>query len=310
TAFTATQSGNWNDSATWGGAIPPITISSTDTVIIPDLLITIPSGVTVNNAGTIQMTGFGTQIINSGEFTNTGTINLDQFDIGSGEIITSGTFTNSGTINGGESGTLEINSGTFINSGNVDITFDGIFSNSGTLDNSGYFGFGINTSNDGIIINSGTLFNNGEFTNSGTITNQCGGIINNSVTITGNPVINQPCITSGRMTGIGVLDSNTKFVFDVKSNGTAIKGGIQYVDKTGKILLQSVSITSFNVNSDGIHGTFSGTAKVNGNSGFTFTVTVEDNGNLGNNDKFSITINELSYTKSGTLSIGNIVVHR
>src|SRR2546427_12335982 len=78
TTFTATQSGNWDDPATWGGSSSPITINSGDSVIIPDSIsVLIPLGGTITNSGTI---------INNGTITNPGS------------IANNGTITNSGTL--------------------------------------------------------------------------------------------------------------------------------------------------------------------------------------------------------------------
>jgi len=66
------------------------------------------------------------------------------------------------------------------------------------------------------------------------------------------------------------------------------------------------------VDPSGTNATFAGTATLNGKEGFTFKVYVEDNGEPGSNDKFSITIKEIpgGYTKSGTLTKGNVQIHK
>lgn len=54
-----------------------------------------------------------------------------------------------------------------------------------------------------------------------------------------------------------------------------------------------------------------GTAEVNGTDGFTYTVTVTDNGEPGRGaDQFSITVDELGYTAGGILAGGNIQLHK
>ena len=71
-SFTATKSGNWDDAATWGDAVPPTSIASTDTVTIPsEFTVTIPSLVTITNSGTID---------NFGDITNFGGT-IENFDI-------------------------------------------------------------------------------------------------------------------------------------------------------------------------------------------------------------------------------------
>ncbi|MGH9910639.1 MAG: post-COAP-1 domain-containing protein, partial [Nitrososphaerales archaeon] len=118
-------------------------------------------------------------------------------------------------------------------------------------------------------------------------------------------------ITEGKITGGGAqVSRNTNFGFNVQSDGALIKGELEYIDKGATINLHSVKITTLSISLDKTKGTFGGTATVNGVKGFTFTVEVEDNGEPGNNDKFKITIPELSYTKSGTLVKGNIQIHK
>jgi len=76
--------------------------------------------------------------------------------------------------------------------------------------------------------------------------------------------------------------------------------------------MHSVDMKFLSVNPSGTNATFSGTATVNGKEGFTFKVYVEDNGEPGSNDKFSITIKEVpgGYTKSVTLAKGNVQIHK
>ncbi len=62
---TAVQSGNWNDPTTWNTVAVPLPTDS----------VTIPTGLTVNNAGgTINNNRVG-NIYNAGTITNIGTIN-------------------------------------------------------------------------------------------------------------------------------------------------------------------------------------------------------------------------------------------
>ena len=136
--FTATQDGNWNDPATWGGASPPFTINPGDTV-------TIPSGITVN----IPFRS----IMNSGTINNTGTINS------AGGVIANnagGTITNTGTIT--TIGQLE--------------NFGGLITNTGTITSTN------NIMNQGRINNSGTITGSGTIQNGGSITDNNGGLTN------------------------------------------------------------------------------------------------------------------------------------
>jgi len=116
---------------------------------------------------------------------------------------------------------------------------------------------------------------------------------------------------AGKVTGGGQIDKDTNFGFTVQSpDGITIKGQLEYQDKYMNINLHSVEITILKINRAGTKATFSGTATINGRSGYTFRVEVEDNGEPGNKDKFTITIPELKYTKTGTLTGGNIQIHR
>src|SRR5437879_1153805 len=120
TSFSAIQSGNWNDAATWGSSNPPLTINSTDTV-------TIPAGISV----TIQN---GDYIENYfGHINNTGELNIN-----AGGTITNfvgiiinnsgGTITNNGDI--GTKGTI-LNNGTIINNATIGNYLDGKVNNRG-----------------------------------------------------------------------------------------------------------------------------------------------------------------------------------
>src|SRR5207245_6190652 len=109
------------------------------------------------------------------------------------------------------------------------------------------------------------------------------------------------------------ISKGTNFGFNVQSgNGKTVKGELEYQDKdnANNINLHSVKMLSINISPDHKKGIFFGTATINGKSGYTFKVYVEDNGEPGSNDKFSITINEISggYTKSGTLTNVNIQI--
>lgn len=114
----------------------------------------------------------------------------------------------------------------------------------------------------------------------------------------------------GKITGGGgQIDKATNFGFNVQSNGTLLKGQLEYQDRNATINLHSISMVSLSINPDMTKGDFTGMGTVSGNP-VTFKVHVEDNGEPGKNDKFSITIPELSYTKSGTLIKGNIQIHK
>jgi hypothetical protein len=75
------------------------------------------------------------------------------------------------------------------------------------------------------------------------------------------------------------------------------------------IKLHNNTMTFLQVSDDGTSGIFRGTATVNGQQ-VTFEIQVQDNGEPGRNDWFSISIPELGYVASGPLTRGNIQVHK
>ena len=120
--------------------------------------------------------------------------------------------------------------------------------------------------------------------------------------------------TPGKVTGGGGVDSS-KFAFVVNSkDGISFKGNLEFDDDKNNIDLKSNSFTSLFVDASGTKATFSGTAEVNGHTGYTFNVYVEDNGQPGRNDVFSIQIfdshGNLVDSVSGTITNGNIVIHK
>ena len=109
-SITAIKDGDWDVGSTWVGGVAPITITSFDTVIIPSgITVTIPSDVT------ITVTGFGGTFGNiAGTIDNSGTINITGF----GNINNiGGTINNFDTIN--NSGFIANSGGTINNFGNI-----------------------------------------------------------------------------------------------------------------------------------------------------------------------------------------------
>jgi hypothetical protein len=137
----------------------------------------------------------------------------------------------------------------------------------------------------------------------------------NNVTVVGNtgfPV--PPQTTTGKVTGGGSISlekgKGSNFGFVVNSDAsTTPKGSLEFQSKIDNINLHSTGFYSLSVYSPTL-AIFSGTATINGDSGHTFKVTIEDNGEPGKNDKFSIEIDGGTYSKSGTLTAGNIQIHK
>ena len=95
-----------------------------------------------------------------------------------------------------------------------------------------------------------------------------------------------------------------RFTIDVHAT-VPPKGHIAYRDSSTNF--RSVEITSVTC-SDAKHAKVTGTGQNNGDT-VGFTVDVEDNGEPGTSDKFSLTLTP-GGTRGGTLSRGNIQIHK
>jgi uncharacterized protein YjbI with pentapeptide repeats len=135
----------------------------------------------------------------------------------------------------------------------------------------------------------------------------------NKATTTQTVVI-LPKNTPGKVNGAGQFGKDIKFNMEVQSkDGLTFKGHLDFDDKNAKIDLDSQTITGLFIDQTVTQADFTGTATLNGHSGYTFKAHVIDNGNPGKNkDFFQITIfdslgNQV-YTKSGTITDGNLHV--
>ena len=131
-----------------------------------------------------------------------------------------------------------------------------------------------------------------------------------SIAIVGHP---------GKVTGGGKIGDGLDFDFGVQPDqNNGFKGHLNYKDKANNIDLRSTSITFVSILIDNKHATIKGTAMVNGISGYTFDVRVEDNGEPGkDSDRFRIQIGgPTSYDSNafaangGLLTAGNIQTHK
>jgi hypothetical protein len=131
-----------------------------------------------------------------------------------------------------------------------------------------------------------------------------------SIAIVGHP---------GNVTGGGKIGDGLGFDFGVQlDQNNGFKGHLNYKDKANNIDLRSTSITFVSILIDNKHATIKGTAMVNGISGYTFDVRVEDNGEPGkDSDRFRIQIGgPTSYDSNafaangGLLTAGNIQTHK
>jgi hypothetical protein len=261
--------------------------------------ITVESGITVTNSGTLT----NTDILNiDGTLTNNGILTkIDKdFNVNSG-----GTLTNSGTINK-NTGAFN-NSGTFNN--NTGGTFTNTllaFGNTGTINNEGTITLsGGATTVGGTVTNSGTINANssagqtfsGTLTNTGTIS--IGASLTNSGTLTNNNTITK---TTGTFSNSGTFNNNTGSTLTNTGGGFT---NTNIITNAGTIALDAGAVA--------IDGTVSNSGTINANSGAgqTFSGTLTNTGTIstGTNLTNSGTItNNGTITKTaGTLTLTGIL---
>ncbi len=114
-------------------------------------------------------------------------------------------------------------------------------------------------------------------------------------------------------TGCYFLISSTRATtaFNVGSPGSGSTFGFSFRSATQAVQLASTTITQIQVN--GASATFTGEAKVNGQTGYNFTVTASDGGAAGSGlDSIAIQVtgpNNFSFSVTGAIAGGNIIVH-
>lgn len=122
---------------------------------------------------------------------------------------------------------------------------------------------------------------------------------------------------AGKVTGGGfvVADGRTSFGFNAMSDESGLRGQLQ-VRAPGKHRFHGNAVTALSVS--GTTATWSGAGRWDGVSGYTFTVTVQDNRNGGSRkastaDWISISVRNaagsLVWSTAGYLKGGNITVH-
>ncbi len=113
--------------------------------------------------------------------------------------------------------------------------------------------------------------------------------------------------TGGGWIPIGNGKGTFGFVAGYKDHQTSPSGNLVYIDHTIGMKVKATSVTSYT--GSGNTRTFGGDASINGASGYTYSVTVVDNGEPGaGHDTFSIHLST-GYSASGTLGGGNIEIH-
>jgi hypothetical protein len=120
--------------------------------------------------------------------------------------------------------------------------------------------------------------------------------------------------TPGKVTGGGQITLSPQrgsFGFNVmySAGDTAPKGDLEYIDHETGMNVHAPDMTLLEVYDSNTKAEFWGTCTINGVSGFTFHVYVEDNGEPGKNDFFKIWLSN-GYSAGGTLLNGNIQIHK
>jgi hypothetical protein len=103
------------------------------------------------------------------------------------------------------------------------------------------------------------------------------------------------------------------FVAGFKDHSSTPSGHLTYVDHSTGMRVQSTDVLTYTLDAPN-QRSFGGDANVNGNSGYTYTVTVQDNGEPGaGHDTFSIQVHNPSaipiYSASGIFGGGNTEIH-
>jgi hypothetical protein len=124
-----------------------------------------------------------------------------------------------------------------------------------------------------------------------------------------------PGSCSDKVTGGGTIKvgrGNANFGVTAGSRNGAAHGHLTYIDQTTGMRVKGTGVAAYVV-IDAKTRRIGGTAKVNGQSGFTYQVDVTDNGESGKNDSFAIRISDasgFSYGASASLARGNIQLHK
>ena len=113
------------------------------------------------------------------------------------------------------------------------------------------------------------------------------------------------------MTGGGQIDvpgGSANFGFNAKRDTVSgpVSGQLEYQNHARGLNVHSTSVTSLAI--VGTTATFGGDCTKNG-AACTFTVTVEDNGEPGTSDKFTISVSG-EPVEGGALARGNIQIHK
>ena len=122
---------------------------------------------------------------------------------------------------------------------------------------------------------------------------------------------NTRCTGGDFITGGGYITTPGRNTFGVagglKSRG--FWGHLTYIDHATGMKVKGTGVTGYTVTGP-TSRRITGTAEINGAPGFTYIVDVADNGEPGRQDTFMIQLFPSGYTAAGTLTGGNIQLHR
>ena len=93
--YTATTTGNWSSSTTWGGTAPSFNITGADVIVIPvGVAVTLDNSLTINNAGASlavsgSLTGTTALTLTGGTLSGAGSVTLNSLTVGAAGLVTS-----------------------------------------------------------------------------------------------------------------------------------------------------------------------------------------------------------------------------
>ena len=121
-----------------------------------------------------------------------------------------------------------------------------------------------------------------------------------------------PChdfVTGGGWISVGNSRANFGFDAGFKGGSTTPDVHLNYIDHNSGRKVKATSITVYVVGRPATSRHLEGSAEVDGKTGYTYVVDVDDEGEPGRNDTFSIRLND-GYAAAGALDGGNIQLHK
>lgn len=115
-------------------------------------------------------------------------------------------------------------------------------------------------------------------------------------------------VTGGGWISIGSSRGNFGFHAGINADGSFRPVNLNYIDHSTGMKVHAKSMTAYTATSSTCRHV-TGACEINGQSGFTYTVEVCDNGEPGRHtDQFTITLSN-GYSATGTLEGGNVQLH-